>query len=139
VGGRARAERNKIRCPKCGDKPTRTETRYGPRLDCCGLWAWGDHPLADMETHEARKAAHAAFDTLWKFGTISRGHAYKLLAEAMGLSRDDCHMKLMTAEQAQRVPAIAAQIRRGLDLEHLPLQGAMAYGTAPQQQHTKEK
>jgi hypothetical protein len=43
-----------------------------------------------------------------------RGHAYKLLAEAMGLSRDDCHMKLMTAEQAQRVPAIADNIRQRL-------------------------
>lgn len=89
-----------------------TETRFGTRLDCCGLWAWGNHPLADQETHEARKAAHAAFDPIWHFGMASRGHAYQLLAEAMGLSREQCHMKLMTAEQARRVPAIAAEIRR---------------------------
>lgn len=108
---------HKIECPKCGRKPVRTETRYGLRLDCCGLWAWGDHPLADKETHEARKAAHVAFDTLWKSGIVNRGHAYKLLAEAMGLHRDDCHMKLMTAQQAQRVPAIAEKIRQQLALK----------------------
>lgn len=108
---------HEIFCPKCGRTPVRTETRYGLRLDCCGLWAWGHHPLADRETHEARKAAHAAFDTLWKSGIVNRGHAYKLLAEAMGLHRDDCHMKLMTAEQAQRVPAIADKIRQQLTLK----------------------
>lgn len=99
-------------CPKCGHRPDRNMTRYGPRLDCCGLWAWGDHPLADAETHDARKAAHAAFDVLWKSGLIQRGHAYKLLSEAMGMTRNECHMKLMTAEQAKRVPAIAAQLRK---------------------------
>lgn len=101
-------------CPTCGGVPARTETRYGLRLDCCGLWAWGEHPLADRETHEARKAAHAAFDPLWKSGLLKRGYAYKLLAEAMGMTRDECHMKLMTAEQAQRVPAIAARIAENL-------------------------
>jgi hypothetical protein len=97
-------------CPTCGSAPQRTDTRYGLRLDCCGLWAWGEHPLADRDTHEARKAAHAAFDPLWKSGKLRRGYAYKLLAETMGLTRDECHMKLMTAEQARKVPAIAAEI-----------------------------
>jgi hypothetical protein len=106
----------KILCPKCGLKPVHTMTRFGLRLDHCGLWAWGSHPLADRETHEARKAAHAAFDPIWKSGMAGRGHAYKLLAEAMGMSRDDCHMKLMTAEQARRVPEIADQIRETLQL-----------------------
>lgn len=117
MGGRARSARNAIHCPTCGEKPVQTMTRFGPRMDCCGLWAWGSHPLADRETHEARKAAHAAFDPIWQFGIASRGHAYKLLAEAMGLSRDDCHMKLMTADQARRVPAIAASIRADLAAE----------------------
>ena len=103
-----------ITCPTCGNAPKRTDTRYGLRLGCCGLWAWGEHPLADAATHEARKAAHAAFDTLWKERLIKRGHAYKLLAEAMGMTRDECHMKLMTAEQARRVPAIAARMREEL-------------------------
>ena len=115
MGGRARAARNKIRCPKCGEKPVRTETRFGTRLDCCGLWAWGNHPLVDQETHEARKAAHAAFDPIWHFGMASRGEAYAMLAAAMGMTTKECHMKLMTAEQARRVPSIAAEIRKELN------------------------
>jgi hypothetical protein len=67
--------------------------------------------LSDAATHEARKAAHASFDALWKSGLLSRGRAYKLLAEAMGMTRDECHMKLMTAEQARHVPTIAARIQ----------------------------
>ena len=101
-------------CPKCGGTPKRTKTRYGPRLDCCGLWAWGEHPLADAATHDARKKAHAAFDPIWRDGHMSRGKAYKMLAEEMGLSRDDCHMKLMTAEQASLVPGIATKIKEKL-------------------------
>ena len=100
-----------IMCPKCGLKPVKTMTRFGQRLDCCGLWAWGDHPLADRETHEARKAAHAAFDPIWRNGLMSRGKAYKMLAQEMGLTREQCHMKLMTAEQAIRVPTIAGNIK----------------------------
>lgn len=101
----------KIMCPKCGLKPVKTMTRFGPRLDCCGLWAWGNHPLVDRETHEARKAAHAAFDPIWRNGLMGRGEAYKTLAQEMGLTRNQCHMKLMTAEQAIRVPAIAENIK----------------------------
>ena len=108
---------HKIECPKCGEEPVCTDTKFGLRLDCCGLWAWGNHPLVDRETHEARKAAHAAFDPIWRSGMTGRGHAYKLLAEAMGLSKDDCHMKRMTAQQAQRVPAIAEKIRQQLALK----------------------
>lgn len=114
MGSRSRAERNKTRCPKCGQKPKASETRYGTRLDCCGLWAWGNHPLADERTHNARRAAHDAFDSIWHFGLTSRSHAYALLAEGMELDPADCHMKLMSAEQAGRVPAIAAQIRKML-------------------------
>jgi hypothetical protein len=45
---------------------------------------------------------------------MSRGEAYKMLAQEMGLTRDQCHMKLMTAEQAIRVPAIAGNIKERL-------------------------
>ncbi len=102
----------KIHCPRCGEKPIRTDTKFGLRLDCCGLWAWGNHPLADRETHEARKAAHAAFDPIWKGGALCRGKAYGLLAEAMGMSAKECHMKLMSADQARKVPAIASTLKQ---------------------------
>ena len=98
-------------CPKCGGRPFRAQTRYGLRISCCGMWAWGEHPMADAETHEARKKAHAAFDPIWRDKLMSRGRAYKLLAEEMGMTRDQCHMKLMTADQASLVPDIAAKIK----------------------------
>ena len=102
------------RCPKCDETPVRSNTRYGPRLDCCGLWAWGDHPLADAATHAARRAAHDAFDPIWREGLLSRTAAYRELAKQMQLSASDCHMKLMTASQAQRVVCVAAKMRARL-------------------------
>lgn len=99
-------------CPKCGGKAAETKTRFGLRYDCCGLWSWGRHPLADQRTHKARKAAHAAFDPIWKSGLISRGAAYQILASKMRISPQDCHMKKMDAETAEKVPALASVIRK---------------------------
>lgn len=40
--------------------------------------------MADKETMEARKTAHAAFDPLWKSGDMTRKEAYQLLSKKMG-------------------------------------------------------
>lgn len=63
------------------------------------------------ETRKARIAAHAAFDPMWRKRmrlsglkqSVARGRGYKWLAAQMGLSRKDCHIGMMTAEQAWRV------------------------------------
>ena len=68
-------------CPTCGKRARETQTRYGLRADCCGLWSWDRHPLVSGETHAARNAAHKAFDELWRGGLVSRGGAYRLLRE----------------------------------------------------------
>lgn len=73
-------------CPKCGNPAVPTQTQYGLRHDCCGMWSWGGKPLADEETHDARKAAHAAFDLLWKSRGWRRSDAYESLAAKMQLS-----------------------------------------------------
>lgn len=99
-----------IRCPKCGQEARRVKTRYGTRNSHCDLWSWDNAPLVDAETHEARKAAHAAFDQLWKSGRVKRGTAYKMLAEELGLSRADCHMKIMDAATAKRVLAAVPKL-----------------------------
>ncbi len=101
-----------IICPSCGVAARRTETRYGGRHDCdgCGLWSWGGAPLADRETHEARKAAHAAFDPLWKVHGMTRGEAYRALRAELGLTADQCHMKDMNAGQAKIVPPAVGRI-----------------------------
>lgn len=105
------------RCPTCGNQASETQTRYGLRNECCGLRSWDRYPLVSEETHTNRKAAHAAFDRLWKSGLVKRGHAYKLLAKAMRLSKEDCHIKFMDAETAARVPLIAMTIERRLNDE----------------------
>ena len=90
-------------------------TTYGVRDKCCGLWSWGGKPLVDRETHQARKAAHKAFDPLWKKEGLDRGVAYSLLAEHLGISVDECHMASMDSETARRVPDIVEIIRAGRD------------------------
>lgn len=62
---------------------------------------------ADVETRHARKAAHAAFDPLWKDG-VERGFsnridAYAWLAEAMDLPPIAAHMGLFGEYQAWAV------------------------------------
>jgi hypothetical protein len=99
-------------CPKCGNEARTAMTQYGVRAFCCDLWSWDCAPLVDAETHEARKAAHESFDRVWKERQMSRGQAYRLLADRMGLTREQCHMKLMDAETARRVPPIAEQLLR---------------------------
>jgi len=102
-------------CPRCGSRARAVDTRYGIRHDHCGLWSWGGAPLVDAGTHEARKAAHAVFDALWKGHHMTRKEAYKQLALKMRMKRDDCHIKLMDERTARRVPHAVMAIMRDLD------------------------
>jgi hypothetical protein len=104
-------------CPTCGKPAPRTNTRFGPRYDCCGLTAWGDEPLATQETLKARREAHAAFDPIWKDGHLPRNAAYALLAEHLGMRPRDTHMALMDEATALRVPEAADAIRHTLGIE----------------------
>lgn len=97
-------------CPKCGEQAVLTTTKWGPRHDHCGLWSWDSAPLVDADTHEARKRAHEAFDQVWQAGRVSRSTAYKMLADELGIEPKDCHIKLMSAEVASRVPELAQKI-----------------------------
>lgn len=101
-------------CPTCGAAAKMSAGRWGMKAECCGLWSWNGKDLVGRDTHANRIRAHAAFDQIWKSGKIARGTAYGRLAELMGMTRDECHMSIMTAEQANRVVAI---VLSG-DLEH---------------------
>lgn len=57
-------------------------------------------------TRKARSLAHSKFDPIWRGGKMSRGDAYKWLAGKMKMSRKDCHIGMMTAEQAFTAVAI---------------------------------
>ena len=102
-------------CPICYNEAYEAQTRYGVRHSCCGLWSWDGAPLVDEYTHEARKAAHEAFDPLWKEHGLTRSEAYRMLASRLGIPREDCHMKLMDAATAVRVPKIVQTIIDELD------------------------
>jgi hypothetical protein len=100
----------KVICPLCGNPASQAQTRYGLRSECCDLWSWDGKPLASAEMHEARMAAHVAFDPLWKSGKRSRAQAYNLLAEAMNMKPKDCHMATMSLEDLRRVPEAVKNI-----------------------------
>lgn len=97
-------------CPVCEEVPRRIKTKYGIKRECCGLWAWGNKPLAGALTHEARKRAHLAFDRLWQDGHLSRSEAYRRLSKAMGLPVNDAHMSTMDAPTANKVPDAVRRI-----------------------------
>jgi zinc-finger-containing domain len=60
------------------------------------------------ELARARVAAHAAFDPLWKSGTMSRRSAYDWLAIQLHLPVSACHMVLFDVAMCQRVVAVCA-------------------------------
>jgi len=102
------------KCPLCGEKAAFERTPHGPRHDCCGLWSWGFKPLVGIEVHRARRAAHVAFDTLWRGRgrILTRSTAYYHLASKLGLTRDQCHMARMDLETARAVPGAVSRIKK---------------------------
>lgn len=95
-----------ILCPACLGPAKLSQGKFGLKAECCGLWSWKGKPLVDRETHAARIMAHDAFDAVWKNGHMQRSEAYERLATAMQMTRKECHISLMTADQAHRVIAI---------------------------------
>ena len=69
------------------------------------------HPCG-AETRAARRAAHAAFDPLWRGGRMSRSSAYAWLASAIGIQARFCHIGMMSAEVA-RLVVKAVEQRQG--------------------------
>ena len=64
--------------------------------------------------------AHSFFDMLWKFGYIERNEAYAKLAEYMGITEREAHMKMMKEEGCKKVIEYAVMIlndMRRLDLD----------------------
>lgn len=59
--------------------------------------------LANKELRDAKQAAHAAFDPLWKSGEFSRSGAYKWLSARMKLPASETHIGMFNVEQCRRV------------------------------------
>ncbi|WP_425604009.1 zinc-finger-containing protein [Luteimonas kalidii] len=62
---------------------------------------WGAWP--DAETRAWRNKAHAALDTLWRRGDMSRSAAYGWMATAMGLPQEEAHMGRMDPDECRRL------------------------------------
>lgn len=71
--------------------------------------------LANAELRAARRAAHEAFDPLWKSREVSRTEAYAYLAKAMGVSNANCHIGMFTVEQCEQVREVVSALS---DFEH---------------------
>lgn len=112
-------------CPHCASGGhvilTRNSVKYGREY---GDWSWcyfcidcrayvGCHefthiPLGTLATQpvlDARKAAHAAFDPLWKIGRFKRAEAYAWLAKQLGIDREDCHISWFDVDMCNKVVA----------------------------------
>lgn len=112
-------------CPTCGKYArlsTRAELRRGPKHQRDEfIYVCEDYPkcdtyvgchkgtreplgtMADRELRFRRVKAHKAFDWAWKSGRLTRSEAYELLADLLGLSKEDAHIGLMNLEQCQMV------------------------------------
>jgi hypothetical protein len=106
-------------CPECGGTMVlmRAEKNFyvcdDPNCDC----RHGAHPSGDPlgtpatdAVRQARKRAHAAFDPLWKSGTMRRNEAYFWLSQQLGIKRRDCHIGGFDVDMCDRVVA-AVQAR----------------------------
>lgn len=88
----------------------------------CGAYV-GTHPntksplgtIADKQTREARKSAHAAFDRLWREDHMQRGAAYQWLADKLGHTRESCHIGMFEVEQCAAVVYHSNQYFKGLN------------------------
>ena len=73
------------------------------RVGCHGK---SDKPLgrlADDKLRQARGRAHRVFDPLHRRGSMSRSQAYAWLAEALGVTAEECHIGEFDVDQCKRV------------------------------------
>ena len=112
-------------CPYCQrvseyvDSAVVYSRSYGMIYLCRSCRAWvgvhkgTDRPLgrlADAELRDAKKAAHAAFDPLWKrkmrtgvAKNKARGAGYRWLAEQLDIPYSQCHIGMFDANTCRRV------------------------------------
>lgn len=62
-----------------------------------------------------RMAAHQAFDPIWQSGHMKRRHAYRWLADELGISRlhwqEYCHIGMFDILTCERVIKLCAPLR----------------------------
>ena len=118
----------KVYCDYCGRRTEYVDSKviygksYGMIYLCRNCMAYvgvhkgSDKPLGRLANAQLRywkKEAHAAFDPLWKYGSIKhrRNAAYAWLAEQMGLPVDKTHIGMFDVGQCKAVIQICRKER----------------------------
>jgi hypothetical protein len=119
----------KVYCDYCGRKAEYVDSKvvygrsYGMIYLCRNCMAYvgvhkgTDKPLGRLANAELRywkKAAHAAFDPLWKYGRFKgyRNAAYGWLSEQMELPVDKTHIGMFDVAQCKKAVQICHSERR---------------------------
>lgn len=123
-----------VKCPYCDMKadlvsgeaiyPHRKDLRDLKFYRCepCGAYV-GCHKgttnplgrLADAELREAKMAAHAVFDPIWRSGLMKRTEAYQWLAGQLGIDPKDCHIGMFDVDTCCLVASICSnQSQKGV-------------------------
>lgn len=118
----------KVICPYCGERAEFVDSKivygksYGKIYLCrkclayVGVHKGTDKPLGRLANAELRywkKAAHAAFDPVWKYGRFRgyRNAAYGWLAGRMGLSVEETHIGMFDVAQCKKAIQICRKER----------------------------
>lgn len=129
-----------LSCPYCGSGTKLIDSQIVYKGAGYG-WLWacnrypecdsfvGCHPnsekplgrLADKKLRNAKMAAHAAFDPLWKWKSRrdrvgsqeARRAAYSWLASNLGIQKDFCHIGMFDTETCGRVVELCSRYRAG--------------------------
>ena len=67
--------------------------------------------MANKELREAKIAAHAVFDPLWKSGKMTRRNAYAWLATRLGINQAQCHIGEFDVEQCRAVVSVVNALK----------------------------
>lgn len=59
--------------------------------------------LANAELRKAKQRAHAALDTLWQNGSMTRTEAYSWLSATLGLPKSESHIGMFDVGLCERV------------------------------------
>lgn len=118
----------KVICPYCGERAEFVDSKivygksYGKIYLCrkclayVGVHKGTDKPLGRLANAELRywkKAAHAAFDPIWKYGRFRgyRNAAYGWLAGRMGLPVEETHIGMFDVAQCKKAIQICHKER----------------------------
>lgn len=118
----------KVICPYCGERAEFVDSKivygksYGKIYLCrkclayVGVHKGTDKPLGRLANAELRywkKAAHAAFDPIWKYGRFRgyRNAAYGWLAGRMGLPVEETHIGMFDVAQCKKAIQICRKER----------------------------